>query len=383
MPRLIVLTLGGALALATAASAQVSGIVTSETLTTYQPLLGATSGGPNAYGMSGPIGNQTTQINTSYFGTENYNNYQVSTTVNPDYIAFANNGTVSGLNSYVQSSTSIAVTYTNTTSTAVNATLTSTILPGGFGFYEGNLAGNPTYSNGVVADVNQTPESKTANLLSLNGYFPTASWQVGAVAFSFEILDGSSVLADYTGSATLDLLENCTETGCSAPYMALGSVSGTATTELADFGLIAADSAEKAIGWSWDATTVSLALGTLGAGASTTLTYLTTVTVETDINKSSVANQALIAYAGFGDPIGKEAGAGGINDPNFPLLDLSPPTFNPVTGDATSPDFINYGPDIPPNDVTVTPEPQTWALMLAGVGLAGAVLRRRARRATA
>ena len=101
---------------------------------------------------------------------DNYNSYQVSTVLEPNYIAFANNATIAGgagIGSSITSSTSIAVTFTNTTGSSITPTLESTILPGGFGFYAGDLSGNPTLSNGVVGDINLTPQSKTVNLLQL------------------------------------------------------------------------------------------------------------------------------------------------------------------------------------------------------------------------
>jgi hypothetical protein len=382
-----------------AASADVTGIVTSRTVdsTSSQAphVAGSVDNGAGQYFM--PIGSSPTY--------NNYNSYQVSTVLEPDYIAFANNATIAGgagLGSSITSSTSIAVTFSNTTGQSITPTLESTILPGGFGFYAGDLSGNPTLNNGVVGDINLTPQSTTYNLAQLlAGYAPIPNWNVGTVSFSFQILQGANLLASYTGSASLNYLSDCTN-GCGFPY---GVQAGayTLSTPLNNFGLIASNDPNGAVGFRWDATPVVVDLGTIAAGASTTLSYVTSVTASIE-NPGFRGDQEPIAYVGFGDPIGASTGSHGIHDPNFPLLQYAVlPTYDQTTNQLTSGQFMGYTKGgFPVTDITLTstspttppptlpidplalkpavPEPAAWALMVAGVGLTGAALRSRTRR---
>ena len=129
----------------------------------------------------------------------------------------------------------------------------------------------------------------------------------GTVSFSFQILQGANVLASYTGSASLNLLANCTPT-CSAPN-AVQAGAYTLSAPLNNFGLIASNDPNGAVGFQWDATPVAVDLGTIRAGDSTTLSYVTSVTASIR-NPGFLNNQAPIAYVGFGDPIGTRARCG-------------------------------------------------------------------------
>jgi hypothetical protein len=143
-----------------AASADVTGIVTSRTVdstsTSAPHVVGSVDNGAGQFFT--PIGSSPVY--------NNYNSYQVSTVLEPNYIAFANNATIAGgagTGSSITSSTSIAVTFTNTTGSSITPTLESTILPGGFGFYAGDFTGNPTLKNGVSA----TSTSRHSRRLSI------------------------------------------------------------------------------------------------------------------------------------------------------------------------------------------------------------------------
>ena len=299
-------------------------------------------------------------------------------------------------------STTVEITYTNPNNYAINPTLHSQIIPGGFGIYFGNPAGNPTTVAGVMGDINQTPESTTSKFYNaLNTAFRTDPLQMGYAGFSFTIKSGASTVAAYSGSLTLNSAGACTfDTILTCGFFdASGGVVVTRTLALSqpdampltNFGLIAADDPNAAIGYSWDATDVIIPLGVLAAHESTTLTYVTSVSVSTFVTPQYNGDM-LVAYSGFGDPIGKTAGAGGIPDPAFPLLDLGLPDLNPANGDVTVATFQGYDPTpLPLNHVTLpgpppapsgpdpapVPEPAAWAMMLVGSGLVGASLRRR------
>jgi hypothetical protein len=139
--------------------------------------------------------------------------------------------------------------------------------------------------------------------------------------------------------------------------------------------------------------------GLLAPGASTVLSYTTTVSAVTSAASSlgacggPLGCPSILAYSGFGDPIGKSAGAKGVSDPNFPQFELSLPTFNPTTGLADGPEIKGIAPSLPvPGQTTAqtaanffpipsnvlgpVPEPETWVLMIIGLGGVGAALRR-------
>jgi hypothetical protein len=394
---------------ACAASAQITAVVTSRTVDSTSALAphvaGSVDNGAGQYFT--PIGSSPVY--------NNYNSYQVSTVVEPNYVAFANNATIAGgagIGSSITSSTSIAVTFTNTTGQSITPTLESTILPGGFGFYAGDLTSNPKINNGVVNDINLTPQSKTVNLTQLlAGYAATPVWNEGNVSFSFQILQGATVLANYTGSASLNLLENCTPT-CSAPYAVQQTGITNVSTPLNNFGRINVSDPNGAVLFRWDETPVAVPLGTIAAGDSTILSYVTSVTASIQ-NPGFFGDQAPIAYVGFGDPIGSSGGSGSVNgagfvnDPNFPLLQYNIlPTYDSTTNQLTSGQFMGYTRGgFPVTDTTLTsssstippptlpidptsllpavPEPEAWVLMVAGIGLTGGMLRSRTRRRVA
>ena len=84
---------------------------------------------------------------------------------------------------------------------------------------------------------------------------------------------------------------------------------------------------------------------------------------------------ALVAFAGFGDPVGRGGG-----------LDETPQALSGDVGafhaDNPDEDFIITGLNFRRTTVSVAPgipEPSTWAVMITGFGLAGAALRRRRR----
>ncbi len=137
------------------------------------------------------------------------------------------------------------------------------------------------------------------------------------------------------------------------------------------------------IGYTWEATDITAEIGSMTPGEEGYVAYSTTVTSFSQY-QSVDPNDVLIAYAGFGDPIGKAGGTGGIGDPNFPLLELSLPSFDPTTGDVSFGHLEGYAPALPLDsidlDTSGVPEPAGWALMIVGVGAVGCVLRGGARR---
>jgi archaellum component FlaF (FlaF/FlaG flagellin family) len=366
---------------ATAASSQVTGIVTSRSVSVedlYDSLSTAGAVPDSAAQYSFPNGS------SPYF--QAIENYQVSADVTPSEITFANNATSQGYVSMTSSSTVVSVTFTNNGSTTVDGSIDSTILPGGFGFFMDSPQDNPTLSGNAIGDVNQTPPSSLATFQNISGFDAIGIGQSeGYAGFSFDILENGTQVAGYSGSVSLNL-------SLASPGVNV-SVAASAPPALNGFALITPAGSDQAVGYQWNTTEVVVPLGALAPGQSTTVTYETTVSTSTDVQNfnncptEDVCPQ-LLAYSGFGDPIRKSAGTG--TDPYFPTFDLSLPTFDPRTGVAGGMTIDGVGPSLPLAGVTPAPfipipfsilgpvpEPEVWTLMLAGMGGIGLALRGR------
>jgi hypothetical protein len=159
---------------------------------------------------------------------------------------------------------------------------------------------------------------------------------------------------------------------------------GALASTLAHFGLETPPGSSSAIGYNWGATglLVDFPPGLLDPGASASLTYKTVVS---SYSRADCADACgLVAYGGFGDPIGLSGGSGGGEaraaggfSPSF-----SPAGDSDLIQGVTYKEFA-YGLPTFQDGVlslpllTPVPEPSAWALTLLGTGLLGAGLRRR------
>ncbi len=393
----------------TAAPAQVTSVITGQTV--YSGLPGSGSGQP--------VASSATQLAVLGEGGNGYNNYQVSTAVTPSDIDFADNATALGSFSSLTTTTAVNITFTNNGPVAVAPTLQSQITPGGFGMYVADPGLNPTFVGGVVGDANQSPEvgaSPSCECVAdtrLNQYaagpgnygVPGYANEIAGASFSFTVLSNGVMVEDISGSLTLAY--NPAPGG--SPIYTL-TLSPQAVAALPTFRLITSPGDPSALGYQWDAADLTVPLGGLLApGASDTVSYDTTVTAYTLAGMSVVANNGrgqyfidpqILAYSGFGDPIGRGGGgtppdasrpdadgvpgSGTIQDVYFPRFQLGLPTFDPVTGDLSLPVSPTELPALPLTYTeAVVPEPEAWTLMLAGLGGVGLAMRRRARPRTA
>ncbi|HKP79418.1 MAG TPA: PEPxxWA-CTERM sorting domain-containing protein, partial [Phenylobacterium sp.] len=128
-----------------------------------------------------------------------------------------------------------------------------------------------------------------------------------------------------------------------------------------------------ALAYAWGETDVEVAVNRiLGVGQSTKLYYRTTAYAATNTTCLDDAVTCLVAYSGFGDPIGRGGGVSSLR-----AFGPSALTTNTITGIVFDPQLIDPF-RVDATDVKgAVPEPATWAMMLTGFGLLGAALRRR------
>lgn len=427
---------GALIALATAggASAQISGVVTSRSVS-ISTLAPDQPGSFYSFNADVPNGNFQYNLDPTYGSVVNV---QIAANAANGHIDFANNTTTGGSYATARSSTTVAVTFKNPSLTeALNARLTSSIIPAGLGFYESNPA-----ENHLDNDINHHPEATGEDPYvggrynmgsgprhSVSGTTPYDETLASAgVSFAIQSTsqNGIQTLAEYSADmvlhrvnvlllATPDAVEHYDFGGVQTMLTLHSNIGGVQqnsviTTDssddsrqgilslrdalsLANFQRVGTDSLLRQVGYQWDTTELTLNLGWLQAQEERTLTYVTSVYANTFLQPWFSNDNLLLAYAGFGDPIGGNAGGGAIEDPDFPLLRLDGLSFDPSNGALTGPTFHNvYEPQSPLQVLTDpvspfadsgpiggVPEPTTWALMLGGFGLAGAALRRRAR----
>jgi hypothetical protein len=371
------------LVMAPAASAQVTAVVTGGSTTVVLGNGTTTETSHNArYQVGDSNANQAGQ-------------YQVVSDLTPDNIVFANSVATEGSFASVTSSTSLAITYENSGLTPITPQLESTITPGGFGFY---AAANQDPMGTSIANIENSP-STTAPFTA----FGTNAPFLAGASFSVNIASNGVTVASYSGTLTLTPAVEDQGMNNHGPIVTL-TLGGLATT-LNNFRLLTPSGSLTEVGYQWDATDQVLTIpgGALAPGESRTLTYDTTVTAFTNgagVLCGGVYQCAqLFAFSGFGDPIGRGGGGvppalrspldggmdpSGISDVYFPQFQFGLPTFDPLTGNLSLPLSPDELPALPfryfPAQV---PEPETWMLMLVGLGGAGLALRRRARPRTA
>ena len=309
--------------------------------------------------------------------------YDTFITTSPTTVSFEAANAVSGPYATSTSQTAVSLTFTNGSRTFENAALNSTITAAGLGFYVANIGnGDCLYAS--------CSSSGAAPFTFLSGTNPDASHELGTVSVSFQVFRGEATVYDLHGSVTLFDDGTADASSLIASLRDIGHLNG--------FGLSTAEGSTKAIGYAWEDTTVPISYGSLNPFETVTLTYLTTVTSTTNANCVRSNTSCLLAFAGFGDPIGRGGGidgadegltafdlglsafmdpgsvfdgpalsaSGPINGIGFRGASFEIPTFDPETGTVT---FVST--------TSAAPEPATWAVMIAGFGLAGAALRRR------
>ncbi len=392
------------------------------------------------YSINPPVDNSTGrtsgQINGSIpFGiAENFQTYAYVDN-NLKEIVFGNNASAIGVSSSVSTTTVVNVSFTNEGNTPIAPKLTSTITPAGFGF----AVVNPKLGLGYGDNGANTFGNINAIPLASNFKFNDSSsqgglWGTASVQFQISQLDQTTgvqqSLVSYSKSLSLTsnvqnqfnssgqfigwtVLPNTVQLSEQSTVLGV-DLAANDPRNLNNFVKVTPDGSEQALGYQWDATDVTVPLGTIAAGDKTTLIYTTTVSVN---NLWQLSNaEGLLIYAGFGDPIGKQGSTGNAASADvfaadssssplglsFSNYHFSLPTLStdPVTGDLVLNSISSLGqtlvetPAIDPTtiqDVNVpapvaspgaAPEPSAWALMMVAVGGMGAALRRSRRHQT-
>lgn len=283
-------------------------------------------------------------------------------------ILFVNGNATSGSNALATSTTSLAVTFTNSSSEAVDTTLHSTLLPAGFGLF----VGSGGCAAGVITSCSEAVGGPAFADFSYNG--SNVFGPLAFASFDFSISSGREVLFSLSGGIAL-VRDRTTGQNVLVTDIA------NAATVLSGFSLVTPANSPTALAFVWDATDIELSLGTLAAGESRVLTYTTSASTLT--HSFGTGGCGLVAFSEFGDPIGR---GGSIPPPSLArALGPSDPCAGGDTGGLTlqRPSLFKFPVPTFENGVlsvladSTVPEPATWAMLITGFGMAGAAQRRR------
>lgn len=289
--------------------------------------------------------------------------------VTPSYASFESGVAVSGPNAAAQSHSGLDVDIINNSPNNLVSidSVGSTIIPAGLGFYMQDRTGDPTGGNAFTG-YGQAGYSSFGSLFTED----LAGTTFATAGFTFDIY-GDDYLENPYAEALYTLNGNLT-----LSFDDVGNVVRGGNIEAAGLSLNGFTTAYDnpfALAYAWGETDIEIILNQiLEAGQSTSLYYRTTAYASTNTTCLDDAVTCLVAYSGFGDPIGRGGGvslaaARGVRDQL---------AYNPITGIVFDPRLID------PFRVKSTvigggavPEPATWMTMILGFGLLGAALRRR------
>lgn len=322
-----------------------------------------TLGAMNAPWANGMIADFGNDLGAAYGGST-----ETKVKVTPAYASFESGVAVSGPDAAAQSHSGLDVDIVNSSNNLVSIdSVGSTIIPAGLGFYMQDRTGDPTGGNAFTG-YGQAGYSSFESLFTED----LAGSTFATAGFTFDIygddyLENPYAEALYTLSGELTL-----------SFDEVGNVIQGGNIETAGLSLNGFTTAYDnpfALAYAWGETDIEIMLNQiLEAGQSTSLYYRTTAYASTNTACLDDAVTCLVAYSGFGDPIGRGGGislaaARGVR---------AQLAYNPITGIVFDPQLID------PFRVKSTvigggavPEPATWMTMILGFGLLGAALRRR------
>ncbi len=317
------------------------------------------------YGQTGP-----TPPGTSTFGTFGGTDFSSFVTNADGLISFESSNVASGLQVQSYSNTMVSFTFVNDGPAPV--TFESLITPAGVGFYLADV--NPSCAYSSCDQV--TGVGLLTDVFRANPFAPA-----GAVGFEFVIQDNGQDLYRVTGQSSLSYGLN----GAAFFDDQFGTgtyLNGTgARGMLRNFTLATDPFDASAHGFAWDATEISFLLGQ----GTHNLTYKTSVFSTTNAFQLA-CGASLVAYAGFGDPIGRGGGVESIESlggdfQSFALGDGCEVKDGGIGGveftETTFEEPVIIDGELVFDRVAAVPEPATWAMMILGFGGIGAALRRR------
>ena len=368
--------------LASPALAQVTGVITkSEADMQFRPRAdGGTFFDPvTGNVIEGNFGSQTFGSGGSFASTS---------IASPDYIYFKNGNAGTGAQIKARSETLVDITFKNDGTETVTPQLQSQIVPAGFGIFvgPGNCPNDPSLCN---------PDDPVTRDFSAFLRTEAVGKELASASFEFRIY------ADRVGVDEPDRYLAYELTGSLALVVALDQFNNrvikidqkidAASAALSGFVKESPDGSNDFIGFQWGVTDILVDFEPgllLAPGESATLTYETIV--QSTSNSRCFSNACLISYASFGDPISRSGGGGGSTLGSMMASASNSLGFTAGSNSiGTDPNGILFGqfafvmPQFQNGrltyvlDPTSVPEPDSWALMIAGFGLVGASLRRR------
>jgi hypothetical protein len=291
-------------------------------------------------------------------------------------VVFESSNVVTGPFVITQSSSTVRVGIDNPTNDITfdgrvkEMNFESTITPAGLGFYVADVGGDCLPYDCSSADgsihtlANIIPGQGAANtVVAFAGFEFSIRPEEGEAYYSltgflsyYYNADGNLAFEDGLGFRCPPFSEACFSNGARA--------------RLADFHN--GPNNDWVLGYGWGATHIGFGIGT----ADQTLIYETKVTSISAVDCQNSGSTCLLAYAGFGDPIGRgtsdtalEAFSFGFSALDNPLAAVQGLNFQATTvplDEFADVSFVTNG----------VPEPATWLSMILGFGLMGTALRR-------
>ena len=330
-------------------------------------LYAATANGP-LMSMDVPP-NASGQINgfVDFFQTGTGGNVEAIVNLNSNLVTFESGTATVGVNSLSRSTSGIDIVFENTNDGLIELDpFNSTIIPAGMGFYVQDRTGfSPTNGNPFTG-YGQSQSVEFGDFFSTVGSGVTFA----EAEFDFDVVTNGGDLVLYSLNGVVSL-----------SFDEVGNViineNLTGATGVGQYlnGFATGINNHHALVYDWQETNILIPLsGDLSGFESQTVSYRANVTSWTKAGCINNGLNCIVAFAGFGDPVGR---GGGVEEFSAFSGDVSPFDF-PTDNDHG---FVIGGLNFNPVTVNVAavPEPATWALMISGFGLAGAALRRRRR----